>query len=190
MLNRVISLEKARIINIFGSSGSGSTTLAKAIAKKYGYHFIDTDDAIWEKTDPPFSVRKSDDSAREFLAEEMEKDEYSVISGAFVGWADDLKDKVSLFVYLNLPLSIRRERIRKREQSRFAGRVQPGGDLYQRHLDFLDWISQYDDAPADVRGRKQHIEWLSDVRVPVISITEPLSIGTLVDMVGKSIYKE
>ncbi|HPF42383.1 MAG TPA: shikimate kinase [Bacillota bacterium] len=176
---------KIKTINIFGSSGSGSTTLARAVAKKYGYIFIDTDDAIWEKTELPFSKRKSDKDAREYLEARMKTGDKIVISGSFIGWADDIKEKIDLFVYLNLPLEIRKSRIESREKARFGNRVLPGGDLYQKHIDFLEWISLYDETPESLRGKKQHEMWLADVKVPVVRITEPADIDTLVDAVEK-----
>ncbi|HOP56610.1 MAG TPA: AAA family ATPase [Bacillota bacterium] len=176
---------KIKTINIFGSSGSGSTTLARAVAKKYGYIFIDTDDAIWEKTELPFSKRKSDKDAREYLETRMKTGDKIVISGSFIGWADDIKEKIDLFVYLNLPLEIRKSRIENREKARFGNRVLPGGDLYQKHIDFLEWISLYDETPESLRGKKQHEMWLADVKVPVVRITEPADIDTLVDAVEK-----
>ncbi|MBN2504718.1 MAG: AAA family ATPase [Bacilli bacterium] len=175
-------MRKTKIIHIFGSSGSGSTTLARALSEKYGFHFIDTDDAIWEKTDPPFSVKKSEVESRNYLEKELTLHQRSVISGAFVGWGDVFKKDVDLFVYLHLPLSIRLKRIQIRERNRFGKRILPGGDLYQQHLDFLDWVSQYELTPADVRGQKQHELWLQEVNVPIIRIVEPLPVEQLLKL--------
>lgn len=180
----MIFLEQTKVIHIFGASGSGTTTLAKAISKQFGFHFIDTDDAIWEKTDPPFSKRKSRAKSREYVEKQLDRHEHSVISGAFVGWGDCFKERVDLFVYLHLPLPVRLERIQKREYNRFGSRILPGGDLYQQHTDFLDWVSQYEQAGKDVRGQKQHEAWLEDVSVPVIRITDVLTIEELLKIVS------
>ena len=45
------------IIHIFGASGSGTSTLGRAVAEKTGYAFLDSDDYIWAPTDPPFTSR-------------------------------------------------------------------------------------------------------------------------------------
>jgi len=172
-------LKQAKIIHIFGASGSGSTTLAKAISSKHGYHFIDTDDAIWEKTDLPFSTKKSEQDSQKYIRNEMAKHAKCVISGAFVGWGDIFKDKIDLFVYLHLPLPVRLERIQKRELNRFGKRIMPGGDLYFQHTDFLNWVSQYETASVHVRGQKQHESWLEKVAVPVIKIEQEKSIDDL-----------
>ncbi len=176
-------MDKTRIIHIFGSSGSGSTTLARALSEKYGFHLIDIDDAIWEKTDPPFTLRKPEDESIAYLERQLENHEFNVISGAFVGWGDIFKPRIDLFIYMHLPLKIRLKRIQVREKNRFGERVLPGGDLYQQHLDFLDWVSQYESAPPDVRGQKQHEMWLSDVSKPIVRITTPQPIQELLKIV-------
>jgi adenylate kinase family enzyme len=45
-------------INIFGASGSGVTTLGNALAEKLGYSYFDSDHYFWEKSDPPFTLRR------------------------------------------------------------------------------------------------------------------------------------
>ena len=172
-----------KIINIFGSSGSGSTTLAKEIALRYGYFHIDVDDMLWEKTDPPFTIRRSDIEARECIASELKGKEKVVISGSLVGFGDDIKAKINLFVFINLDIETRIERIEKRERERFGRRVLPGGDLYQKHLEFLEWVSNYETNPEYIRSRKQHLLWLDGVKCPVLKVTEELSINELIALV-------
>lgn len=178
------------IINIFGSSGSGSTTLAREIAIKYGYYHIDVDDALWEDTDPPFSKRRDDEEARKHILEEIKKDENIVISGSLVGLGDDIKHLIKLFVFINLDIDVRIKRIEHRERMRFGKRVLEGGDLYQKHLDFLEWVSNYETNPEYIRSRKQHLLWLNDVNVPVLKVTEELSIEELLTLVKPFVKKD
>lgn len=42
-------------IHILGASGSGTTTLARALAVKTGYAHFDTDDYFWLPTKVPFT---------------------------------------------------------------------------------------------------------------------------------------
>lgn len=176
-------MHKPKTIHIFGASGSGTTTLAKAIASRFGYHFIDTDEAIWENTDPPFAKRKPHEESRDYVEKKLNEFEYNVISGAFVGWGDVFKSNVDLFIYMHLPLDVRLERIQKREENRFKERILPGGDLYLQHLDFLDWVSQYEELDESTRSQKQHQKWLQDVNKPILMITEVLSIEALIERV-------
>lgn len=175
------------IILIFGSSGSGSTTMARAVAETYGYHFIDSDDCIWKKTDPPFTHRRSDGKAWDLLNKEIEKHGKIVISGSIVGFGDSLKPMIDLIVYMDLPLDVRLKRIQKREERRFGDRVKPGGDLYEQHLDFLEWVSQYDELGEDVRSKKQHLKWIEDMDVPTVAIEDLHTVEELLDIIDPHI---
>jgi adenylate kinase family enzyme len=174
---------KHNIINIFGSSGSGSTTLARIIALKYQYLHIDVDDALWEETDPPFTIRRSDLEAKNYILSKLGKSKKTVISGSLIGFGDDIKKSINLFVFINLDIETRINRIEKRERERFGKRVLPGGDLYQQHREFLEWVSNYETNPEYIRSRKQHLLWLDDVKVPVLKVTEELSIEELLALV-------
>jgi Shikimate kinase len=43
-------------IHILGASGSGTTTLGRALAERLQYPHFDTDDSFWVPTDPPSAV--------------------------------------------------------------------------------------------------------------------------------------
>ena len=46
------------VIHIFGASGSGTTTLARCIAERWGYAHLDSDDFFWLPTDPPYTQKR------------------------------------------------------------------------------------------------------------------------------------
>jgi len=173
-----------RVIHIFGASGSGATTLARAVATRYGYRFVDVDDAMWEPTDPPFTVRRPDAEIRSRIERELKLAERSVLSGAIVGWGDAFIPAIDLAVYMHLPVDIRIDRINARERSRFGARVEPGGDLYQQHLDFIEWARSYDSDDPTRRSRAQHERWLTRLSCPVIRIERPQPLEDLVALVG------
>lgn len=171
------------IIHIFGSSGSGTTTLAKELAEYLNLHHIDVDDLMWEKTDPPFTVKRSNESIRQRINEDLSHHQDIVISGSIVNIYDDLKPSIDLFIYMNLDIETRKERINQREVKRFGHRILPGGDLYHKHQSFLEWVSDYEHNPETIRSRKQHLSWLNDVKKPVLRITEELSLNELKKLV-------
>jgi len=177
------------IINIFGSSGSGTTTLAKALTNKYHLHHIDVDDLMWEQSDPPFTVKRDMETIKYLFDQEIEKNTNIVISGALVNIYDSLKKDIDLFIYMNLDIETRIKRINQREFNRFGNRIKPGGDLYQKHQEFLQWVSDYENNPEYLRSRKQHLTWLEDVTAPVLVITEELSIEELVTLAQSYIRK-
>ncbi len=174
---------KQNLINIFGSSGSGSTTLAKTICQNFGYKLIDVDDYLWKKTDPPFTERYTNEQACNLIKNALKDGKNAVISGSLVGIADELKPNVDLFIYMNLDKDIRVKRIIERENGRFGTRVLPGGDLYEQHTSFLQWVSDYENNPETQRSRRQHLLWLEDVKHPVLRITDELSLEELLTLV-------
>jgi len=174
---------KQNLINIFGSSGSGSTTLAKKVCEDFGYKFIDVDDFLWKKTDPPFTQRYTNNEACQLIKNALADCSNAVISGSLVGIADELKPKIDLFVYMNLDKDIRIKRIIDRETKRFGKRVLPGGDLFEQHQSFLQWVSDYENNPETQRSRRQHLLWLEDVKQPVLRITDEMSLDELIMLV-------
>lgn len=49
--------------------------------------------------------------------------------------------------------------IKKREKERFGSRIEPGGDMYQQHLEFIDWAKKYDTGGLNMRSKAKHDEW-------------------------------
>ena len=45
-------------LHILGASGSGTTTLGRALAERLTYLHFDTDDYYWLSTDPPFTAQR------------------------------------------------------------------------------------------------------------------------------------
>lgn len=176
-------MQKVKLIHIFGASGSGSTTFARAIAERYGFHHIDTDEALWEPTDPPFTVKRDLSVVKKMIEDQIAHHEKNVISGEFLGWGDFLKDKIDLGVYMHLPVDIRIERIQHREEKRFGKRVLPGGDMYQAHLDFLDWVREYETGDDTRRSVAMHRKWLEQTNLPILRIEEVSTIEELLERI-------
>jgi len=177
------------MINIFGSSGSGTTTLAKEISDAYDYHHIDVDDLMWEQTDPPFTKRRDNNTIKMLIKKEIAQHDDVIISGALVNIFDELKNDVDLFIYMNLDIETRIKRINKRELKRFGDRILPGGDLYEKHQEFLEWVSDYEHNPEYLRSRRQHLSWLEDVDKPVLTITDEMDISELLKIVSSYLKK-
>ncbi|MDD3841861.1 MAG: hypothetical protein WC088_04455 [Candidatus Izemoplasmatales bacterium] len=168
-----------KTIHIFGASGSGATTFARAISEKFGYQHIDTDDALWIKTDPPFTIKRTVAESKMIIKNQLAEHEYNVISGQFFGWGDFLKGQIDLYVYMHLPVTTRLKWIRDRESKRFGNRISPNGDMYKMHEDFLDWASKYDTGDGSRRSKEQHLAWIENIDKPVLNIDKAYPIADL-----------
>lgn len=51
------------------------------------------------------------------------------------------------------------ERLVKREKERFGSRIEPGGDMYRHHIEFVNWAKSYDNGGTDIRSKAMHDEW-------------------------------
>lgn len=156
------------IIHIYGSSGSGTTTLGRKLSEELGFHFMDSDDYFWLPTNPRFTMKREKGERIRLMKEEIESAENVVISGSLVGWGDELIPFFTFVIRLETSTDIRIERLRKREYERFGTRIEAGGDMYRHHQDFIEWAKQYDTGDVHMRSRARHDEWQKMLRCPQI----------------------
>jgi adenylate kinase family enzyme len=155
-------------VHLIGASGSGTSTLGRAVADATGWRLLDADDFYWLPTVPPYRLKRDRPDRIARLAQAFE-DAVSggvVLAGSVVGWGDDVVDACDLIVYLTVPTSVRLVRLREREV-REVGAVDE---------EFLAWASRYDDGGLDVRSRALHEHWLERRRPAVLRVegTPPL----------------
>lgn len=174
---------KHKIIHIFGASGSGTSTLAKAVCDKTGFRMMDADSYFWLLTDPPFTKRRASCESAALMQKDIDELGNVVIAGSATGWGDFLLPQISLAIRLVVPTDIRIERIKQREFLRFGDRIRPGGDMYDQHQAFLEWTSKYDDGGLDIRSKAQHDEWQKRLTCDLLVLDGTKPINELVDEV-------
>lgn len=131
-------------------------------------------------------ARKRELSKRQkLLGEAIASQARCVISGSLCGWGDMFMPKFGLVILLETPTEIRLERLKQREYSRFGSRILPGGDMYDNHIEFLEWAAKYDAAGEEQRSRALHARWLRRVYCPVVQVdgTRPVQ-ETLAGLAG------
>lgn len=171
-----------KIIHITGASGSGTTTLAKAIHDKCGYIHYDTDDFFWESTDPPFLIIREVSERQNLLKSAIDKVDKCVISGSLTEWGDIFIPQFDLVIYVYTPRETRLERLHKRELLRFGSRILPKGDMFDQHKKFLEWAAQYDNGGKEMRSATHHAEWLKQVACPVKRVDGTMPTEKILDL--------
>lgn len=156
------------LVHVFGASGSGTTTMGRAIASAYGYVHLDSDDFFWQPTDPPYQRTRSVEERALLLHDAVKRNDYTVLSGSLCGWGDFLIPRFDLAIRLVTPTDIRIHRLAEREKERFGDRILPGGDMYDNHREFLEWAATYDTAGADQRSRALHELWARRLLCPCL----------------------
>jgi len=165
-------------IHIFGASGSGTTSLAWAIAEKHGHSPVDTDDFFWARTNPPFREKRPRDQRLALLRQALLSSVPWVLSGSLCGWGDPLIPEFDLVVFLVIPTPIRLARLRAREIARYGHQaIAPGGERHQAHVEFLEWAGRYDTGGLEMRSRALHEAWLAALPCAVLRLEGDRSVG-------------
>ena len=174
------------VIHITGASGSGTSTLGRALEARTGCKWLDSDDFFWEPTNPPYMKKRPREERVALLAEAMERYPRCVIAGALCGWGDVFLPKFELIIWLQTPTQLRIERLRKRELEEIGPRILPGGDMHQEHEEFIAWAGRYDTGGTDMRSYREHAQWLRGAACPVKILDGAKPIDELVETLVSS----
>jgi adenylate kinase family enzyme len=162
---------RSRRIHILGASGSGATTLGRALADALAIPHHDTDDYFWQPTTPPYRQQR-EVAARLRLMQEMFLPRADwVLSGSIAGWGNEIVPHFDLVVFLTTPRELRLQRLRAREATHFgADVVAPGGWRHQEFEDFVEWASHYEQGDREGRSLAKHEAWLANLFCPVLRL--------------------
>ena len=147
------------VIHIFGASGSGTTTLGKKICDELGYYHMDTDDYFWMPTEPKYSLKRPAEERIQRMLKDMHAFDHVVISGSLTDWGDVLIPYFTLAIRIEMEPDIRIARLIQREKERYGSRIEPNGDMYPHHLEFVEWAKAYDTGGIHIRSKAEHDEW-------------------------------
>lgn len=171
-------------IHIVGASGSGTTSLAAAIAARHGHRHLDTDDFYWLPTDPPYREKRPRETRLSLLRDALAESPRWVLSGSLCGWGDPLIPEFELVVFLVVPSAVRLTRLRAREIARYGlDAIARDGTHHQAHVEFLDWCASYDAAGLETRSRALHEAWLSTLPRPVLRLEGDRSVAEQLEQV-------
>lgn len=99
-----------------------------------------------------------------------------VISGSLVDWGDELIPCFTLAVRLETDTAIRIDRLKRRERAHFGSRIDPGGDMYENHKEFIAWAASYDGGGLDMRSKSKHDEWQKQLQCPQLLLDGSLPV--------------
>lgn len=102
------------------------------------------------------------------MKNDINKSDNVVISGSLTDWGDELIPYFTLAIRIEMKQSVRIERLKKREKERYGSRIEPDGDLYKQHIDFIEWAKSYDDGGLDIRSKALHDELQKSFRCKVL----------------------
>jgi adenylate kinase family enzyme len=165
-------------VHVVGASGSGTTTLGRALAADLGCPHLDTDDYFWLPTDPPFEKIRPAEERHALLGPTLAGDAW-VLSGSLCGWGDVYIPRFELVVFCAVPPDVRLTRLRARERERYGdAAIAPGGPLRDKHEAFLAWAASYERGAPVERSRAMHEAWLAKLPCPVLRLEDANDVET------------
>jgi adenylate kinase family enzyme len=174
---------KSRRIHLMGASGSGVTTIGRALAGRLALPHHDTDDYFWLPTAPPYrTIRPAADRLRLMRETFLPRLDW-VLSGTVTGWGDDeLIPLFDLVVYVTTPRELRLQRLRVREAAHFGtDAVGPGGWRHEETESFVEWASHYEAGDREGRSLTKDETWLAGLPCPVIRVDGAQPVAELVE---------
>lgn len=163
-----------RHIHIMGASGSGVTTLGRALATALALPHHDADDYFWQPTIPPYQIQRTVTERLRLMEEMFLPRADWVLSGSIVGWDERiaaLAADFDLVVFLQTSRDVRLLRLRAREAAHFGpDAVAPGGWRHDETEAFVEWASHYEDGSREGRNLAKHEAWLASLPCPVLRL--------------------
>ncbi len=159
-------------LHIFGASGSGVTTLGKSLSEELNLTYFDSDDYFWEKSNPPFTIRRDPEIRNKLISEELLKEKNWILGGSIINWGDDCFPPFDLVVFLWTPPGVRLSRLKQRELKRYGDVIYTDAERNKQFKEFIDWAEGYDSNIASGRTLAAHEAWLNKIHYPVLQIRE------------------
>lgn len=164
-------------VHILGASGSGTTTLGRALADWWAVPHADTDDYFWVPSTPPFVTKRAESERLALMRELFVPRDAWVLSGSMIGWGDSIVAACDAVVFLTLDRDERLRRLEAREELRRARR-----DFDEAAwAAFMQWAHGYDEPGFTGRSRSRHEAWLETLEHPVLRLDSGQPVERLVD---------
>jgi len=155
-------MNKPHGIIIFGANASGKKTIGRELARILNYKFMDIIEYHFEKSKIPYTVERSREDCLNLMLADIEKYRSFVITAVTGNFGNITPKLYDLAVYISAPVDIRLKRIEKREYERHGALVLKGGDMYEPHNEFIDFVAS--------RSLLRIEQWAETLTCPLICL--------------------
>ncbi|WP_394747658.1 AAA family ATPase [Spongiimicrobium salis] len=176
-------------IILFGASGSGTTTLGKALAQQTNFKHLDADDYYWRPTPIPYTEKVPLEERNKKMKTDFLKNKNVLVSGSLVSWGKEWERAFDLAIFLYLDHQIRMERLQQREVARYGEILQTDRERRTHYKAFIAWAAQYDNPNFQGRSLRVHQEWMQKLDGKLLKLVGTLELQTKVDRVIAAMQK-
>lgn len=162
-------------IIIIGLNGSGKSTICRELAHLLNYKRMDVEDYYFLASEIPYTVSRTHEEVQQMIIDDIAKFHNYVLCSVNCNWDSKITDTFRLAVLLSAPLTVRMERIKHRELTRFGERVLEGGDMYELQRRFHAFVAS--------RSEREVKEKASLLTCPILNIDATLPIGEIVEKI-------
>ncbi|UWG97534.1 MAG: AAA family ATPase [Candidatus Dehalobacter alkaniphilus] len=158
-----------RGIIVFGANGSGKSSLGRELARVLGFKNMDIEDYHFVKSGIPYTVERTREDCLNLMLSDIKEYRLFVISAVTGNFGEEISSMYELAVFMSAPLEIRIERIKQRACEQHGERIREGGDMYEQHLKFVDFVES--------RSLSKIGQWAETLVCPIIHVdgTKPIS---------------
>ena len=152
-----------RII-VCGGNGAGKSTLGKRLAVELGWTFKDIEEYYFPVSDMNYNYAhaRTKEQVSELLLADMKEHENFILASVKGEFGSEVLKLFTCAILIEVPKELRMERVRDRSNQKFGDRMLPGGDLYEKEVQFFDMVEK---RPEDYTTR-----WLETVDMPIIRV--------------------
>jgi len=164
-------------IQICGLNGCGKSTLGRVLAERIGFYFIDNENLYFSRSnsDEPYKNAKSRQEVEQLLMEEVSKHPDFVFSAVKGDYGKEIEPMYDYVVVIEVPKSVRSQRVRNRSFQKFGNRMLMGGDLHNQEEAFFQMVESRQDDYVE--------NWLQTVKCPIIRVDGTKSIEENVEYI-------
>ena len=162
-------------IIVFGANGSGKSTLGQELARVLSFKYMDIEDYHFIKSEVPYTAARAREDCLHLMLADIKKHQSFVLSAVIVDFGEDISSMYDLAVFMSAPLKTRIERINQRACEQHGDRIREGGDMYDQHLKFIDFVTS--------RSLERIEYWAETLVCPVIYIDGTKSISENTEVV-------
>lgn len=149
-------------IVIMGPNGSGKTTLGKYLADLIGYKHMDVEDYFFKDSDVPYTNSRTRAEVQEMILSDINKYPKFFLTSVNGDMGGEINALYDYIVYIQVPLDIRMERVKKRSFDKFGNRILEGGDMYAAEQEFFQFVANRTMDKAD--------KWVQGMNCPVLYV--------------------